>query len=89
MNSPAEEEIQQIKYQLIRLQIYYLPGPILAGLGLFGLLEAKGESSIEFLNSQTNCYVILAIGAAIIAWECSKIIALSKKQSELKKQQKN
>ena len=83
MKNPMEEKIEEIKKELIKIQIIGAPGMILVSLGLYGVFGARGNAFHPFPNSLENCYVVLAIGGVIALWEAIKVIELMKKQSEL------
>ncbi|BFM18247.1 hypothetical protein R50073_44300 [Maricurvus nonylphenolicus] len=86
MQNRSEEELNNIKRELIKTQIIGAPGMILVALGLYGVFAANGNAFHPFLNSIDNCYTILAIGGAIALWETIKVTTLIKRQSELNKQ---
>ncbi len=86
MKNKMEEEISNLKKELIRTKIIGVPGMVLVGLGFYGAFGAKGNAFHPFLNNTDNCYAILAIGGIIAVWETIKVVKLTKRQSVLNKQ---
>lgn len=86
MTKKAEEEIAQLKKEIIKTKLIGAPGMIMVGLGLYGVFAAKGDAFHPFLNDPTNCYGILIVGAVITIWENIKVKKLTKRHWELSKE---
>ncbi len=79
----TEEEIQHLHKKIIMFNILGFPGPVLFGLGLYGLFGAEGNAFIPMLNNLNIVYSCIAIGAIIMIWEFIAIIPLLKRRSEI------
>ena len=57
-----QDELANIKKEMIKSQIIGAPGMILLFLGMYSLLCSKGDPIHPFFNSVENCYTVLAVG---------------------------
>lgn len=83
MQNSLESELAAVKKAMIKTQIIGAPGMILIGLGMYGVFAAQGDAFIPLLNSESNCYILLAVGACIAVWEAVTVIKLARKQNAL------
>lgn len=79
MSSNNEEELKNIKKQIIKTQIIGAPGAILLGLGLYGMFGANGDAFHPSLNDKNIVNSLLFVGVAIEIWQLYVLMPLLKK----------
>lgn len=85
MDTNNEEQLQNTKLKIVKIQMLGAPGLILLGFGLYGMFGAQGNAFHPLLNDQSVVYGMLAVGAVIQIWQYINVIPLLKKQSQIQK----
>ena len=80
-----DEKSNVITKEMIKTQLIGAPGSILFALGLYGVFAVNGDAFIDFLNEPTNCYAMIGVGGAIMAWQAYRIFTLAQKRKALQK----
>jgi hypothetical protein len=78
------DELTQIRRKMVLVPLLGAPGTLLVGLSLYGLFAANGDAFLPLLNEPQNCYLMLALGAAIAVWEMVSVIRLSRRRQQLR-----
>lgn len=86
MYQRPEDRLNDIKKELIKVQIFEAPGTILFGLGLYGKFAANGNAFHPFLNDPANINTLLVLGVAIMAWGGYRFFSLLRERADLQKQ---
>jgi len=75
--------VKEIDKEIRKISLISSPGPIMLGLSLYSIFEAKGNAFLPILNNMQVVYGMLTLGAVICVWELKKISILSKLRAEL------
>jgi hypothetical protein len=83
MRVSKDEELGQIKSQLLITSIIDTPGAILMVLGLYGVFGTGGNTFLDILKNQNIAYGAIAVGGAIMAWALVRMVLLLKRRAEI------
>jgi len=78
-----QEQLRDLKKQIVKIQILGSPGIILIALALYAIFVADGDAFIAILNNMLVVYILLALGVVIQLWEIARLVPLLKKMGEL------
>lgn len=81
-----EQELKELQKRQVRVAIIDGVGSILAGLGIFGKLAKDGGSLPPLLANSTVTTAMIVIGAVILTWGATQIIAIARRRVELQRE---
>ncbi|SEM67270.1 hypothetical protein [Nitrosomonas marina] len=84
MRTRKENEGIEMQNNIVRMQIIGVIPTVFLGLGIYGLVVAKGDAFHPFLNNHDVVYTMLATGIVLEIWHLSKMIPLLKQYAEFK-----
>lgn len=80
-----EKRLKEIEQEFVKVAIIDTPGTVMVGLGLYEKFGSEGEALLPFLNDPNNVNIMIMVGAAIMVWGVSRIIALSRERVRLQR----
>ena len=83
MHRSREEEMKQVRKDLLVLQIIDMPATVLVGLGLYAVFGANGNAFPEQLNNQNLAYGAIIVGGVVMVWCMIKMLPLLKRKAQL------
>ena len=83
MQRNTEEELRQIRKEMLVWNIIDMPAALAVGLGLYAVFGANGNAIPEALNNKSLAYGTIAIGGIIMALCLVKTLALLKRKVQL------
>jgi len=81
----ADHALRLIKRKMIIYNIIGITGPILFGLGMYGLFGVHGDTPDSMLNSLNVVFGFIAAGAIIMLWDIFVFLFLLWKKSRILK----
>ncbi|SET10607.1 hypothetical protein SAMN05216326_11215 [Nitrosomonas marina] len=84
MSTRKENERTEMQNSIVRMQIIGVIPTLFLGLGIYGLVVAKGDAFHPLLNNHEVVYTMLATGIVLEIWHLSKMIPLFKQYAKFK-----
>ena len=77
------QQLANIKREILKTQVFGIPAALLLGLGLYGLFAANGNAFHPLLDNQTVVYGMLVTGAILEVLQMYRLIPLLREQARI------
>ena len=77
------QQLANIKREILKTQVFGIPAALLLGLGLYGLFAANGNAFHPLLETPNVVYGMLVTGAILEVLQMYRLIPLLKEQARI------